>query len=431
MPPPCLSRLLRLCTSTLILYLGLGGGAASGQIENPTPVTVVSAASFQPNVAPDSLVSIFGTQLASRDESAVLDEQGQLPTELAGTRVEINGKAASLVFVSPEQINCVIPADTVIGTADVLVRWERATVSRGEVVVEDVAPAVFTADASGAGQGAILNAITFAEEPFLVYAEQIPGDDQRTRLAVYGSGWRRADEVSAKVIANGGQETELDVEFAGEAPGFFGLDQANVVLPAELDGAGSVSLVVAADSAESNPVTFTIDALPLSDIKLGALSLASDAVRAGESVEAIVRLTGPAPTGGVSVVLSSDGPAAQVPSAVTISAGEVEASFTVSTSSAGPTGVVVVRASARGAERSQALNVRPTNAVDLTTVSFSPSRVAGGASTTGRIELSHPAPLEGLEIALRSDNAAVTVPGLGDRAVRPDIGGIPRYDLGR
>src|SRR5258708_6934788 len=88
--------------------------AASAQT---APFTVVSAASYQAVVAPNSLASIFGAGVATTTASAQLDANGQLPTVLGGTTVEVNGEAAALIYVAPSQINFVMPADTVLGAA--------------------------------------------------------------------------------------------------------------------------------------------------------------------------------------------------------------------------------------------------------------------------------------------------------------------------
>jgi hypothetical protein len=53
----------------------------------------------------------------------------------------------------------------------------------------------------------------------------------------------------------------LTVEYAGAAPGFFGLDQVNLVLPPDLDRAGTVSLSLAADGSAANVVTFQMNAM--------------------------------------------------------------------------------------------------------------------------------------------------------------------------
>ena len=82
----------------------------------------VNAASYGNAIAPDSLATIFGSNLAPATASATLDANGQLPTELASTRVEFNGVAAALFYVSPGQINVVVPGGLTPGTASVVIR---------------------------------------------------------------------------------------------------------------------------------------------------------------------------------------------------------------------------------------------------------------------------------------------------------------------
>ncbi|MEO6725492.1 MAG: hypothetical protein ABIU20_02830, partial [Blastocatellia bacterium] len=117
-------------------------------------VTTVSAAAFGtvPFVAPESIVAAFGTQLASQTVQASDADPNtpgnQLPTDLAGTSVEVNGRKAGLFFVSPTQVNYAIPAATAVGTANVVVK-AGSTISTGTVEVVPVAPAIFTANSSG------------------------------------------------------------------------------------------------------------------------------------------------------------------------------------------------------------------------------------------------------------------------------------------
>ncbi|HMY75749.1 MAG TPA: hypothetical protein PLQ88_28265, partial [Blastocatellia bacterium] len=112
-------------------------------------VTTVPAASFeQVPVAPNSIVTAFTPDLGS---AVVIAPPGtSLPTELGGTTVEVNGRRAGLFFVSPTQINYHMPAETVEGVADVVVR-NGAKVFSGSVMIAKVAPAIFTANASGRG----------------------------------------------------------------------------------------------------------------------------------------------------------------------------------------------------------------------------------------------------------------------------------------
>lgn len=408
--PSASRRLSCLVLTALASCLGPFLAPVRGQVENPTGVTVVSSASYGSPVAPDSLISIFGTQLASRDELAQLDAEGQLPTEVAGTRVEINGKAVGLIFVSPGQINCVLPDGSATGRLDVLVRSGTGVKSRGVVDVEAVAPGLFTVNASGTGPGSILNAITFAQAPFLVETLEIPGDDQRTRLAVYGTGIRGAEQVTATVTDDRKQVIEVEIQYAGPAPGFFGLDQINIVLPADLDGSDDASLTVVCDSIPSKPVTFSLLPLSISDIRLDGLLLSAASVRLGEQTTGVARLNGRAPPGGISVVLGSDNGVVQLPPVVTISEGEVEKVFPVNTSTFGPTGPVTLSVSAQEVTRNAVLTVRPVGAPDLVAISVTPGRVAGGASATGTIELSDPAPPDGVSVSLHVDGALATLP---------------------
>src|ERR1700720_2483520 len=75
-----------------------------------TPVVstggVVNAASFDAPVSPGSLVSIFGSNLASQTMPA---STIPLPLSLAGVSVSFNGIAAPLLFVSSGQINAQLP----------------------------------------------------------------------------------------------------------------------------------------------------------------------------------------------------------------------------------------------------------------------------------------------------------------------------------
>ncbi|MFM8393053.1 MAG: hypothetical protein ACKOB4_03925, partial [Acidobacteriota bacterium] len=88
---------------------------AAATIQNSTPVTSVSAASYVGSpgaLAPNSIVAAFGTQLAPKVEVA---KTIPLPTTLENTQVLVNNIPAPLFFVSPNQINYLIPANTPTG----------------------------------------------------------------------------------------------------------------------------------------------------------------------------------------------------------------------------------------------------------------------------------------------------------------------------
>jgi uncharacterized protein (TIGR03437 family) len=390
------------------------------------PFAVVSAASYQPGgaVAPDSLAALFGVNLAGSTASATLDANGQLPTELAGTRVEVNGEAAGLLYVSSSQINFVVPGDAAMGTADVLVRnTATGAAQSATMLVQNTAAGVFSADGSGKGPGAILNAVTNATAPFLTVTPEITGSDQRTRLAVYATGLRYAGNSShdpsivnaaADVGANAkdaaGNSYNLTVEYAGPAPGYFGLDQVNIVLPPDLDGAGVVSLSLTAESITSNVVSFQMGSLPADSIRVAALSFSPSYVNGGDSATLTISLNGLARTIGLPVSLRSNSTAAQVPLLVTVPAGKTSTQVTVSTSPVTTVQTVTITAQAAGATQTAALEIEPASALQVSTLSVSPTSVLGGRNVSASVTLTGTAPPAGVKIGISSDNSNAQPP---------------------
>jgi uncharacterized protein (TIGR03437 family) len=75
-------------------------------------------------IQPGEWISIYGTNLAST--TATWD--GTFQTTLGGVSVQINGKAAYMMYVSPGQINVQAPDDTATGTVPVIVTTPLGTV---------------------------------------------------------------------------------------------------------------------------------------------------------------------------------------------------------------------------------------------------------------------------------------------------------------
>lgn len=375
-------------------------------------LTVVSAANYQSSLSPGSLASVFGTSLSSVTQSAQLDGSGQLPTQIGGASVTFNGQAAALVYVSPGQINLIVPEGAQPGTATVLAVSAVAT-THGTAEIRKVAPSLFSSNGAGIGFGSILNAVTYAADPFLVETLENGGDDKRTRLAVYGTGIRlaAASQVKARGLTDSGKTLDLPVEYAGAAPGFFGLDQVNVVIPAEADGLGIVHLSVTAETATSNAVDFTVLSIPANRIGMAGLTLSSSIVAAGDPVSATVSLNAPAPSGGFLVQLSSTNDSiARIQMLVTVPEKALSANVPIQTTSPVSSQDVQIIASAAGVSRSATLRVNRSDAPSLSSISVNPVNVSNGAPVTGTLTISGNAPVRGVTVALQSDNAALQVP---------------------
>src|SRR5580704_7417625 len=224
-------------------------------------LSVVSSANSQPLISPNSLATIYGANLAQGTASAPASAAKALPTALAGTSVSVGGETAPLLYVSPQQINFLVPANIPIGAATIIVKLLNSEQSAsGNASVALVAPGLFTVPCLRPSRGAILNGVTYSLEPFQTVTSQNPSADKRTRLSLFGTGLRYGAPNSTTVQATDslGFTRSLPVEYAGPAPDFFGLDQVNVVLPAALEGAGLVNLKLTSGNAISNSVSVVL-----------------------------------------------------------------------------------------------------------------------------------------------------------------------------
>jgi uncharacterized protein (TIGR03437 family) len=111
------------------------GRASQTQAPSIAPGGVVPIFGTVSIIQSGEWVSIYGTNLAS----GTLGWNGDFPTTLGGTSVEINGKAAYLEFVSPGQINLQAPDDTATGTVSVVVTTAGGSAT-STVTLSPVAP---------------------------------------------------------------------------------------------------------------------------------------------------------------------------------------------------------------------------------------------------------------------------------------------------
>jgi len=168
---------------------------------------------------------------------------------------------------------------------------------------------------------------------------------------------------------------------------------------------------VAVSQNDPNPAVldFELSSAPAS-LSLSSLSLNPTTVTGGNSSTGTVTLSGPAPTGGAQVTLSSSNTTvARVPSSVTVAAGAISATFTVSTSAVAASATVAISATFSGATTSASLTVTPAPPPPptLTSLTLNPTSVIGGLqSSTGTVTLSAPAPAGGAQVFLSSSGPA-------------------------
>ena len=232
--------------------------------------TVQSAAAPAPTVAPQSLASIFGSNLASQTAQAGLP----LPTTLGGISVNVqdsagNSVAVPLLYVSPAQINVEIPSGVAAGTATFTITNGGTTLS-ATANVQNVAPTLFSMNGMGTGVAAATAIQVNAGNPQLQGPVQVfqcgssgcvatpinLGVDTPVYVSFYGTGIRNRSSLANVTVTIG--STSVPVLYAGPQPSFAGLDQVNVPLPLSLRGSGEVPVVVTVDGQASNAVTISI-----------------------------------------------------------------------------------------------------------------------------------------------------------------------------
>ncbi|MCI0338038.1 MAG: hypothetical protein L0226_10700, partial [Acidobacteria bacterium] len=218
-------------------------------------------------IAPNSIVAAFGLNMANGIQGAMTLP---LPLNMLGTSVKVRDSAgverdASLFYVSPGQINYLVPAETALGAATATVFRDNISVGSGQMQITPVAPGLFSANADGAGVAAA-NATRVVGEsqtlepiiqpgifPFVPLAIDLGPDDHQVFLSFFGTGFRARSELGAVRVTIGG--TDVPVAYAGPQGDFFGLDQLNVgPIPRSLIGRGIVDVLLTVDGIVCNRV---------------------------------------------------------------------------------------------------------------------------------------------------------------------------------
>lgn len=231
----------------------------TSSIVPPPTATTVNAASFLSTIAPDAIAATFGSNLAA---GTYVAPALPLPTILGGVTVTINGVAAQLLYVSPTQINFVVPASVSAGAATVTVTSNGIITAQGTAAIAAVSPSFFTASANG--QGVPVGFTTFdgvfyspifnangSAQPLGVGTDANPN-----YLILFGTGFRLRSSLSNVQVLIGG--VAAAVQYAGPQSNFAGLDQLNVKLPVSLRGRGEVPLVLIIDDRVANSVRINI-----------------------------------------------------------------------------------------------------------------------------------------------------------------------------
>jgi len=157
----------------------------------------------------------------------------------------------------------------------------------------------------------------------------------------------------------------------------------------------------------TNDGTKVTTTMSLAATTLRALSTMPSTVGGAAQSTGTVTLSGPAPTGGILVALSSSSTTATVPASVTVPAGASTGNFTISTIIVATDTTVTFTAASAGVSKTATLLIK---APAVSSLVIAPAPVIGGSSTTGTVTLTGITSKSGLKVTLSSASTTATVP---------------------
>ena len=225
---------------------------------------VVNGASYVAPVAPGSIAAVFGNFSLT---STSTDTGLPLDTSLQNLSFQFSsGSQAPLYFVSGEQVNLQVPWElTGDSTATIAATLKGQTGAAQTVNLATFAPAIFSMNSQGTGQGAIL------DSSYHLVDSSNPATDGTTTILIYCTGLGPvtnqpatgspapssplAKTTTPPTVTIGG--TSANVSFSGLAPGYVGLYQVNALVLSAPPGDG-VPVTISIGGVTSNTVTIAV-----------------------------------------------------------------------------------------------------------------------------------------------------------------------------
>jgi uncharacterized protein (TIGR03437 family) len=223
------------------------------------------------SLAPGSLASLYGTNMASA--TVVADAAPPWPLRLGGTSMTIGGANVPLFFISPGQINFQVPYfNTSAVTATNLTITEGTLTTTITVTVTPFAPGLYTTNSQGTGQAAAIVAGTSAiaapsgafpgsrpaqkGEFVSLYCTGLGAVSHRPALGAPSLSNPLATTAATPAVTVGG--VNASVSFSGLAPGYVGLYQVNIQVPASAPSGDAVPVILSIGGVTANTVTLAV-----------------------------------------------------------------------------------------------------------------------------------------------------------------------------
>ncbi len=234
-------------SGTATIQVSSSAGASNAVTFTINSISVVNAASNQPAIAPGSLISIYGTNLASTTATAA---QVPWPPSLGNVSVTINGVAAPLYYVSSTQINAQVPFETQPGNATLSV----SSGGSAAFPVTTTGPGIFLAQNFSDGNANSAGDPVAAGQYLVIYMTGQGAVDNPVATGAAAGSSPLSNSIAKVTATVGGQNAQ--VLFAGLTPGLVGVLQVDLQVPAV--ASGSQPLIVTIGGVPSNTLSVAI-----------------------------------------------------------------------------------------------------------------------------------------------------------------------------
>jgi uncharacterized protein (TIGR03437 family) len=213
-------------------------------------VVTASAYGGFSQIAPGTWLEIYGSSLAadSRQWTSADFNGVTAPTSLDGTTVTIGGQAAFISYISPGQVNALVPSNVGTGQQQITVTTALGTSAQYPVIVNPTAAGMLAPASFKIGGLQYLAALFPDYQTFVLPPGAISGVASRRAksgdvIVIFGTGFGPVTpNIPAGQIAQVGSTLALPLQiyfgstlatlqYSGLAPNLVGVYQFNVVVP--------------------------------------------------------------------------------------------------------------------------------------------------------------------------------------------------------
>jgi uncharacterized protein (TIGR03437 family) len=230
--------------------------AARPQYTLPVITSVVSSASGQPGVVSGSWITIYGTGLSNTTRAWQASDfvNGQLPPQMDYISVKVNARSAYIAYLSPTQLNVLVPDDPTLGSVPVQAYGQLLQSNFFYVNKVALQPAIFPFPATKYAAAVHNSSGIYAGPPGLLDGVTTTPAQPGEVIQIFGTGFGVSNppiptgQLFSAAAPLAGEVTAAVGNVAADVTGYLvapGVYQFNVTVPSVPDG--DQTLVITTD----------------------------------------------------------------------------------------------------------------------------------------------------------------------------------------